>query len=331
MKKIISKITILTISGLLLVSCGGGGGGGGGNTAKSISDVAKTTPIEGSVIQYVRAKDIANIGINSAANGDITFENILNLQGTSSFTLKATDNIGLLSGNITSNQFATAREYQKALPNNETLGAAIITISKTSPREHLTAGVWIEDYSENSTIGDLGIFVDGGTKFNTNNMTALTGTKEYRGFAFGYYRDIRYDDFDEGDGDIPDGWYDRNASIRVDFGTINEIGTITLNIQIRNLNITYISDAGVRTDINPNIDSTLKAKIGNEEGGFTTGNTIATDDFSGPGRYSGKWGSQFYYTEATGGKPKYIAGTLGGTGTNAASNYGTFIGAFFAE
>lgn len=309
-----NKIITLAFASMFLVACGGGGGGGGSSAGASnttrFQETANTTPIDGSVIQYVGAKDITDIGIVAESSGKITFNNVIS--GLSTAVLNPTDNVSEVSesgGGIT----VTFREYEKALANNQTLAAEILTFNISS--EHLSAGAWIENYSTNSTIGDVGIFVDGGEKTTQAVVLGATGSKTYTGIALGYYQDNI---------DVKDGvaWYSTAVTVEVDFGTATETGTIT-SVSITDPETddpNIVVGSGSRVDLQ-------SAAITDVLGGFTTGNTTASADDGS--RYSGKWGSQFYYIEGT--QPKYIAGTFGGAGTNAASDYGTFIGVFLAK
>ncbi len=278
------------------------------------SRVANAQPVAGSVIQYARTEDISNYGIDIAANGAVTFTNLIAAEDN--FTLDAANNTGTeLDATITT----TARVYTETILSNQNIvSARTISFTDTAnSSEYITAGVWIEDYSANSTLGDVGIFVDGSQEFT--NIAQLTGTKTYSGIANGYYHDTDFTD------NAPIIFASGSVTITVDFGTDSEAGMIT-DVAIINLTAESPSDPNYAVRAGFEINGQA-ADIANEASGFTTGDTIATADDGS--EYSGKWGSQFYSTDA--GSPKYIAGTFGATGTNSVSKYGTFIGTFIVR
>lgn len=313
-----NKIITLAFASMFLVACGGGGGGGGSSAGASnttrFQETANTTPIDGSVIQYVRAKGIKDIGITAESSGKITFDNVISGLSTAVLDPAVVADVVSDDSETGGGIDVTFREYEKVLANNQTLAAEILTFNISS--EHLSAGAWIENYSTNSTFGDVGIFVDGGEKTTKTVVLEATGAKTYTGIALGYYQD---------NVDVKDGvaWYSTAVTVTVNFGTATETGTIT-SVSITNpetYDPNFVVSPGARVDLQ-------SAAITDGVGGFTTGNTTASSDLGS--QYRGKWGSQFYYTDADN-KPKYIAGTFGGAGINAASDYGTFIGVFLAD
>ncbi len=322
MKKLNNKVikfAVITAISAIMIGCGGGGGaaGGGGYVNNSAyASAARVTPIEGSVIQFTGTKS-TNTGISTTSAGVVTFTDVI--KGMSSVVLNPSTSADVVSSRseISNGISATGTEYSKIIQvNNASQELVAETITARDGAEHLMAGAWIENFTDNSTLGDIGMFVDGSNKFDTNTITVLTGIKTYTGVLVGFYHDNEFTDNE------PLVFTSEDVIVTVNFGTNSEIGRIT-SISMTDFEPYDPNDVvvpGSRIDLQ-------SANIGTGEGGFTTGNSTARA--SDGSRYTGKWGSQFYQTENT--FPKYIGGTFGGAGTNIASDEGVFIGVFFAE
>ena len=177
--------------------------------------------------------------------------------------------------------------------------------------DYLAGGVWlyVPDTASSTDDYEFGVFADGSDPFTQSNIMALTGGATYRGDAVGVYSE-------KGASSTTIGNFDGDVRLTADFGAADSLGTISGVID--NFEVDGEASAGSLT--------LGEAAIGSANSGFFKGAVTGSDDSR---TYAGKWGGQFFGNGAAStDHPGSVAGTFGGTSTDATVN---FVGAFGAH
>ncbi|MDD9855880.1 MAG: hypothetical protein OXU88_06860 [Gammaproteobacteria bacterium] len=334
---------------LTLAGCGGGGGsssgsatsgGGGGNgvslntlsttvetsTARSAArDFAGATPRAGSVTQTSNTNNAGVTQDTIAADARYSGgELVVTVSNTGSGGAVAIGNDGNNPGSVVlarSNTVGqTGRTYRSRVLGRVTAGgialAQVFTNRLTqSDTDYLVGGVWLFVPQGATSTRDLevGAFADG-PDANLTPAAYLTAasTATYQGDAYGLYlgRSAGLGEYG--------GEFDANIRLTANFG-----GAATVSGSISDV---YVRDIGESLFVplagNPSL-ALQSATISASAGGFFTGNThAAVAGYT----YSGKWGGQFYGSQADS-----VGGTFGGSTSGNSDGYEeSFIGVFGA-
>ena len=190
--------------------------------------------------------------------------------------------------------------------------------------DYLAWGLWVLTPDDATSLGEVGVFVDGNDPFASNHLRVLAGeaakeringTATYEGDATGIYSVM-----DDGIR-----FFDADATLMADFRLKSNgtLGTITGTID----NIRTYKELGDGDA--QKVDATLNlgmTDIGGTNSGFFTGDTAMTVDGS---EFTGKWGGQFFGNGVgVTTLPGSVAGTFGAATTSGDKS---LLGAFGAH
>lgn len=344
----VARIALTFFFALTLAGCGGGGGSSGGSASSGNGvsldalrtnletpaartaggNFADATPRAGSVTQtsntdnagvtqdtiaadarYSGGELVATVSNTGSSGGTVALGNDGNNPGT--VVLLRENNLRSLSG----------RRYRGLFlgrPTSSGIAFAVVTTDRLtqSDTDYLVGGVWLFVPQGATSTRDLeiGTFADGpDANLTPTAYLTASSTATYRGDAYGLYLGRRADASEFGGG------FDANIRLTANFG-----GTATISGSISDV---YVSGIGENTieplPGNPSLFLQSATIDGASAGGFFTGNTrAAVAGYT----YSGKWGGQFYGSQAD-----TVGGTFGGSTSGNADGYEeSFIGVFGA-
>ncbi|MDD9858022.1 MAG: hypothetical protein OXU96_08260 [Gammaproteobacteria bacterium] len=333
-----------------LAGCGGGGGGSSGTSGSrvslnTLSDTVDTSTARSAARNFAGATPRAGsvTQTSNTNNAGVTQDTIAadaryGAGGELVVTVRRTDseNAAIALGNDGNSPgtVVVARDDNLISPNNNryrgrvlgraTAGGIAFTRVFTdrltqADTDYLVGGVWllIPDGAASTRDLEIGAFADG-PNANLTPAAYLTtdATATYRGDAHGLY--LGRDTIGEFGGE-----FQGDVRLTATFGGTPAISGSISGFQERAIGETDFSSLAD----NPALTLESATIDGTSAGGFFTGNTRATATMGGAIRtFSGKWGGQFYGSQANS-----VGGTFGGSTSGNPDGYElNFIGAFGA-
>jgi len=336
-----ARAALTLLFALTLAGCGGGGGsssGGSGVSLNTLSTAVETSTARSAARNFAAATPRAgSVTQTSSTNAGVTQDTIAADAHYSGGTLEVTvSNTGSGGGTVAlgndGNHPGTVvvlrennlrsmsnRRYRGLVLGRSTSGGtafALVTTDRLTQADtdYLVGGVWLFVPPGATSTRDLeiGTFADGpDANLTPATYLAATSTATYRGDAYGLYLGSA------GVGEYG-GAFEGNIRLTANFGS-----TATVSGSISDVYVNGIGENTIRP-LPGNPSLTLQsATISASAGGFFTGNTHAS--VAGY-TYSGKWGGQFYGSQANS-----IGGTFGGSTSGNADGYEeSFVGVFGA-
>jgi len=341
-----ARIALTFLFALTLAGCGGGGGssgGGGGASSGGVSlntlrttvdtatarsaarDFAGATPRSGSVTQTSNTNNAGVTQDTIAADARYSGgELVVTVSNTGSGGSVALGNDGNSPGSVVlargNTVGQTGRTYRSRVLGRATAGgialAQVFTNRLTqSDTDYLVGGVWLFVPQGATSTRDLevGAFADGpDANLTPAAYLSSASTATYRGDAYGLYLGRSADVGEYG------GEFDANIRLTATFG-----GAPTISGSVSDVYVRDIGDTSFEALVgNPSL-TLQSATISASAGGFFTGNThTSVAGYT----YTGKWGGQFYGSQADS-----VGGTFGGSTSGNADGYEeSFVGVFGA-
>ncbi len=329
------------VATMALTGCGGGGNGSVSSmnlapsltrniennppTMESAQTAAAAIPVEGSVTQSSEVNAATGVTLDEItaeaeySNGELQVS-VTNGR-TSSWDTVGSGDVVFRSNDLTGTN--TGDTYrQRTLGKEIGDGGVIVDIFTNrlsdTDTDYLVGGVWLFIPGDADMVDDveIGAFADGpDASLTPAAYLQTTGTATYEGDATGVYVGTDVDGAFVGEivADVA-----LTAALQPTNPTIG--GTLTNFAEID-------ASRSVLTPLAGSPTLTLgTAPIAAAAGGFFTGDTSGTQEVDGTTHtYTGKWGGQFYGSEAN-----LVGGTFGGS-TDNQGYQNVFVGAFGAE